>query len=92
LPLFLLLFLVVRGVPTLLYRDVLTRNERVQLAFSSATALPVLIALTEVATRAGIMRSETAAGLVGAGMLSVLVYPFLMLHVRGKRVTAESQA
>lgn len=92
LPLFLLLFLVVRGVPTLLYRDVLTRNERVQLAFSSATALPVLIALTEVATRAGIMRSETAAGLVGAGMLSVLVYPYLMLHIRGKRVTAESQA
>jgi Kef-type K+ transport system membrane component KefB len=83
--LFLGLFLVVRGAPALLlYRKVLRSRERAALAFYSATELPLVVAITTIAIKTGHMRSSTAAGLVGAAMLSTLIYPFvgLALHRR----------
>lgn len=75
--LFLTLFLVVRGTPALLlYRGVLKARERVALAFYSATQLPLVVAITTLAVEGGHMRSSTAAGLVGAALLSTLIFPF----------------
>ena len=75
---FFCLFLVVRGLPAmLLYRNVLGARDRVALAFYSATELPLVVAITTIAVKLGHMRSSTAAGLVGAAMLSTLVFPFL---------------
>jgi len=75
---FFALFLVVRGVPALLlYRGVLSMRDRAALAFYSATELPLVVAITTIATKTGHMRTSTAAGLVGAAMLSTLVYPFV---------------
>ena len=72
------LFLVVRGVPAvLLYRGVLALRDRVALAFYCATELPLVVAITTIATETGHMRTSTAAGLVGAAMLSTLVFPFV---------------
>ncbi|HEV7562842.1 MAG TPA: cation:proton antiporter [Solirubrobacterales bacterium] len=87
--LFLLLFLVVRGVPAmLLYRDVLGVRDRAALAFYSATELPLVVAITTIATETGHMKTSTAAGLVGAAMLSTLIYPFVGLALR-RRSEAE---
>jgi Kef-type K+ transport system membrane component KefB len=73
---FLGLILAVRGLPTLLiYRRVLDGRQRVQTALISATALPLLVALTEVGLRNGTMLRENAAALVGAGVLTVLLLP-----------------
>ncbi|HWA54108.1 MAG TPA: cation:proton antiporter [Solirubrobacterales bacterium] len=81
------LFLVVRGVPAmLLYRDVLERGERTALAFYSATELPLVVAITTLALDAGEMKSSTAAGLVGAAMLSTLVFPFVARALRERSV------
>ncbi len=83
LPLFLALFLVVRGTPALLlYRGVLAARERLALAFFSATELPLVVAITTVAIETGHMKSSTAAGLVGAAILSALVYPLIGLRLR----------
>jgi len=83
LPLFLALFLIVRGVPALaLYRGVLTARERAALAFFSATELPLVVAITTLATEGGHMRSSTAAALVGAAILSTLIFPFVGLALR----------
>jgi Kef-type K+ transport system membrane component KefB len=72
------LFLVVRGTPALLlYRGVLGARDRAALAFYSATELPLVVAITTIATDQGHMKSSTAAGLVGAAMLSTLVFPFV---------------
>ena len=72
------LFLVVRGTPAvLLYRGVLGARDRGALAFYSATELPLVVAITAIAVEAGHMKSSTAAGLVGAAMLSTLVFPFV---------------
>ena len=83
LPLFLGLFLVVRGLPALLlYRSQLPSHERVALALFSATALPLVVAITTIGLDQGHMRPSTAAALVGAGVLSVLIYPAAALAVR----------
>ena len=80
---FFALFLIVRGAPALLlYRDVLGLRDRFALAFYSATALPLVVAITTIAIDAGKMRASTAAGLVGAAMLSTLVFPFVGLALR----------
>jgi Kef-type K+ transport system membrane component KefB len=87
LPIFLVLFLVVRGLPALLlYRDVLEPVERRALALLSATELPLVVAITTIGVDSGHMRPSTAAALVGAGVLSVLIYPALALNaLRGAR-------
>ncbi|HEY5816735.1 MAG TPA: cation:proton antiporter [Solirubrobacterales bacterium] len=78
LALFFALFLVVRGTPAmLLYRGVLKARQRAALAFYSATQLPLVVAITTIATESGHMKTSTAAGLVGAAMLSTLVFPFV---------------
>jgi Kef-type K+ transport system membrane component KefB len=74
--LFFVLLLVVRGLPTLLvYRTALPLPQRVELVFLAATALPLLVALSEIGLATGTMLPENAAALVGAGVLSVLVFP-----------------
>ncbi len=73
---FLLLFLVVRGLPALVaYRRELPIRGRVQMMLLTATALPLLVALAEIGLESGIMLPENAAALVGAGVLSVIVFP-----------------
>jgi len=78
LAMFFCLFLIVRGAPAmLLYRNVLQKRQRAALAFYSATELPLVVAITTIATETGHMKTSTAAGLVGAAMLSTLVFPFV---------------
>jgi Kef-type K+ transport system membrane component KefB len=87
-PGFALLFLLGRGLPAwLLYRTDLSRPDRVSLALFSAAALPLLVAITQIGLDTHTMRPEVAVSLVGAGMLSVLVYPLLGLswHRRAER-------
>jgi Kef-type K+ transport system membrane component KefB len=80
--LFFALLLVCRGLPALLiYRGVLTWRQRTQTALVTATALPTLVALTEIGVRNGTMLRENAAALVGAGVLTVLLLPALAVAI-----------
>jgi Kef-type K+ transport system membrane component KefB len=82
---FFLLFLVVRGTPALLlYRGVLDASERVSLALLCSTQLPLVLAITAVAVETHHMRPSTAAALVGAAVLSTLVFPILGLRLLGR--------
>jgi Kef-type K+ transport system membrane component KefB len=77
-PLFLAMFLVVRGLPVLvLYRRELDGAARRSLALLQGTALPLVVVITGIGLESGDMKPENAAALVGAGMLSVLVFPLL---------------
>jgi Kef-type K+ transport system membrane component KefB len=82
LPLFLALFLVVRGLPALLARRDLDIRSRIALGFLSATQLPLVVAIAEIGVRSGRLKEETAASLVGAGMASVLLFPIAALALR----------
>jgi Kef-type K+ transport system membrane component KefB len=77
---FLALLLIVRGLPSLLvYRRVLPARQRVEMTFITATTLPLLVALADIGEQDGVMRPATAAALVGAGVLSVLVFPLVAI-------------
>ena len=90
---FFVLLLAVRGVPALfLYRDALPPVRRVQLMFLTATALPLLVALAEIGLRNGTMLPENAAALVGAGALSVLVFPMAAVMIERRRRAGEGPA
>ncbi len=61
------------------------------ITFITATTLPLLIALAEIGERDGIMLPATAAALVGAGVLSVLVYPLIAVGLhRSAPLTPEN--
>jgi Kef-type K+ transport system membrane component KefB len=73
---FFVLFLAVRGLPALLfYRRDLPMRGRVQSMLLTATALPLLVALAHIGLESGTMLPQNAAALVGAGVLSVIVFP-----------------
>jgi Kef-type K+ transport system membrane component KefB len=82
LPLFLGLFLVVRGLPALLVRREMDLRSRIALGLLSATQLPLVVAIAEIGVRSGRLKEETAASLVGAGMASVLLFPIAALALR----------
>ena len=48
-------------------------------ALLQATSLPFLVAAAQIGVELGTIDATTAAALVGAGILSVLVFPFLSL-------------
>jgi Kef-type K+ transport system membrane component KefB len=87
---FFVLLLVVRGVPALfVYRRDLPAPRRVQMMLLTATALPLLVALSEIGLQNGSMLPENAAALVGAGVLSVAIFPLLAVRLQPKALEAE---
>ncbi|RHA37770.1 cation:proton antiporter [Cellulomonas rhizosphaerae] len=89
---FVAIILVVRGGPALFwYRKVLPARDRVRLALYTATTLPLLVALTELAVDDGTLDPGKAACLVGAGALTVLVFPLLSRAVGSRSGTEDTQ-
>jgi Kef-type K+ transport system membrane component KefB len=90
LPLFAALFLVVRGVPAFaLYRRVLDARDRLALGFFSSVQLALVVAITTIAVAAGKMSPSTSAALVGAGIISTLVFPLVGLRLRAGRAAID---
>ena len=85
-PIFMGLMLLVRGLPALLvYRKVLSTRERSALVLLQSTALPLIVVITEIGLREHRMTAANATALVGAGMLSVLIFPLLGFTLLGNR-------
>ncbi len=57
--------------------DVLSSRERIALALYSSTALPMVVVIAAIAVNAKMLSNEIATALIGAGLLSVLVFPIL---------------
>ena len=74
--------LLVRGLPVFLAEmffntasGLETKNERAQLALYSAAGLPIIVAVTSVATASDLMKEQTASLLVAGGAMTVLLFP-----------------
>ena len=78
-PVFLLALLLVRGVPALLYRGVLGGRRTLVAGVLQATSLPFIVAATAIGLELGLLDAAESAALIGAGLLSVLVFPLLGL-------------
>ena len=90
---FLVLLLAVRGGPALFwYRRVLGKRDRLRLGLYTATTLPLLVALTQLAVEDGTLDEGVAACLVGAGALTVLVFPLLARAIGGSDRTEDPAA
>jgi Kef-type K+ transport system membrane component KefB len=88
---FFVLLLIVRGLPALLiYRYALPTAERVQMMFITATTLPLLVALSQIGLANGTMLRENAAALVGAGLLSIVVFPAAAVAIAGRQQSPPS--
>ncbi|MGX2040008.1 cation:proton antiporter [Methylocaldum sp. MU1018] len=80
----LFLFLLVRGVPLLLYGNKLAPEDRLPFALYSATSLPLIVAISELGVSSGLMLPDRAAVLVSAAMITVLAFPVLAGKLRKK--------
>lgn len=81
--LFLALLLVVRGASALLWLRELGRREGLALALLGATGLPLIVAIVGIGIEKGAISASVGASLIGAGMISVLVFPLLGIRVAG---------
>jgi Kef-type K+ transport system membrane component KefB len=87
---FFALMLLGRGLPILIgYRRALPHPQRFALALFAATGLPLIVVITTIGTANGYIAAPTAAALVTAGMLSVLLLPALGLRVLAGDVAAD---
>jgi Kef-type K+ transport system membrane component KefB len=72
-PLFLAALVAVRGLPAAIYG--LGRRDTLVAGLLQATSLPFLVATTAIGQELGLIGAGEAAALVGAGLLSVLLFP-----------------
>jgi len=75
--LFLALLLVSRGASALLWLRELGARRTASLALFGATGLPLIVAIVGIGQERGDISDSVGASLIGAGMISVLVYPFV---------------
>jgi Kef-type K+ transport system membrane component KefB len=83
-PAFLAALLLVRGVPMLLARSALPdAGERRAAALLEATSLPFIVTATQIGVAMDLVEPAAAAGLVAAGLVSVLAFPLLATTLLG---------
>ncbi|QKV74648.1 cation:proton antiporter [Amycolatopsis sp. Hca4] len=80
-PLFLAALLLARGVPALLLARESGLRQAIAAGLLQATSLPFLVTATQIGVLTGLMTPVTAAALVCAGLLSVLVFPAAALSL-----------
>ena len=76
---FFALLLLVRAL--IVYRKTLGLRSRIELMLLTATALPLLVALAQIGVSSGMMLPRNAAALVGAGVLSIAIFPFIATRI-----------
>jgi Kef-type K+ transport system membrane component KefB len=74
-PIFLAALLAARGLPALVYRRALDGRHTAVAALMQATSLPFIVAATAIGLDLGLIDAAGSAALIGAGLLSVLLFP-----------------
>lgn len=92
-PIFFAALLLARGLPALLYRPLIGARKTAVAAVMQATSLPFIVAASAIGVELGELDEATAAALIAAGLLSVLVFPASALSIlrRGEKKTPEPQ-
>src|SRR3954451_13259081 len=85
-PVFLAALLLARGVPAIVYRGALGARRTAIAGLMQATSLPFIVAATAIGRELDLIDAAAGAALVGAGLLSVLLFPVgaLLLLRRGE--------
>jgi Kef-type K+ transport system membrane component KefB len=93
LPIFLVALLAVRGIPALVYRRALGARRALVAGILQSTSLPFIVAATAIGIDLGLLSAAAGAALVGAGLLSVLLFPVIGLALLrgGEPATAAAE-
>jgi Kef-type K+ transport system membrane component KefB len=78
-PLLLVALLLVRGAPAFVYRPLVGARRAVAAGLLQATSLPFIVAGARIGLALGKISQATAAALIAAGLLSVLIFPLAAL-------------
>jgi Kef-type K+ transport system membrane component KefB len=90
-PVFLAALLLVRGLPALLYRPLLTsRRQVVTAGLLQATSLSIPVVGGSIGVTLGLIRPENYVALVAAGLLSVIVFPIFTSAPRPSKVEVKA--
>ncbi len=89
-PLFLLALLLVRGVPALLLLRRFDRLSVLAAGLLQATSLPFIVTATQIGVLTGKLSGVTAAAMICAGLLSVVLFPAIALSVLRRSDALES--
>jgi Kef-type K+ transport system membrane component KefB len=91
-PVFLLALLAARGLPAIVYRRALDARHTAIAGLMQATSLPFIVAATAIGRELDLIDAAASAALVGAGLLSVVLFPLggLLLLQRGDDTAAHS--
>jgi Kef-type K+ transport system membrane component KefB len=84
-PAFLFALLLVRGVPAVLYRPLVGKRKALSAGLLQATSLTFLVIAAHLGRQLDVFDAATAAALLTAGLLSVVIYPPLALALLGDR-------
>jgi Kef-type K+ transport system membrane component KefB len=87
-PIFLAALVAVRGVPALVYRGVLDGRHTAIAGLMQSTSLPFIVAATAIGLELGLLDAATSAALIGAGLLSVLLFPLAGLVLLRRAVVS----
>jgi Kef-type K+ transport system membrane component KefB len=87
-PAFLAALLLARGLPALLYRRVIDARRTAAAALLQATSLPFIVTTTSIGVALHRITRATAAALVAAGLLSVLVFPAVAIALLQRGVAS----
>ena len=74
-PVFLLALLAARGLPAITYRHALDARHTAIAGLMQATSLPFIVAATAIGRELDLIDAAASAALIGAGLLSVLLFP-----------------
>jgi Kef-type K+ transport system membrane component KefB len=74
-PVFLAALLAVRGLPAVLYRSAIGGRRAAIAGLMQSTSLPFIVAATAIGAELGLIGPAESAALIGAGLLSVLLFP-----------------
>ena len=80
-PALLAALLIARGVPAVIYVRSIGRRSSVVAGLLQATSLPFIVTATTIGVAVGAVRPVTAAALVAAGLLSVVLFPLIALAI-----------
>jgi Kef-type K+ transport system membrane component KefB len=87
-PIFLVALVIVRGIPALLYRPLIGAERARTAGLMQATSLPFIVAGTAIGQDLGLLSAASAAAMVAAGLLSVLLFPAISLSLLQREAEA----
>lgn len=80
-PVFVIVLLIVRGLPALLYRPLIGARQSMAAGLLQATTLTFPVVATQIGVELGVVSAATSAALIAAALLSVLIFPLAALTI-----------